>query len=55
MTSTNQISKELKGEELRTFNTLVKLGDSAELAYKTVIAERENQFDDSMYILAYQR
>jgi len=38
-----QVESELKGEELKTFNSLVRLGDSIDLAYKTVITDRENE------------
>lgn len=40
-------------EELETIKTLVRLGDSEELAIKTVLANREKQDTNEFYRNAY--
>ena len=51
MTTTNASIKNLTKNQLSTFNTLVRLGDSKELALKTVLEMQE--FNSEIYKLAY--
>ena len=57
-TTTTQLNNLLNGfdnKEESLFNSLVKLGDSKELALWTVIADRYNKVEVSkMYNIAYQ-
>lgn len=43
MTQIANIKNELNSEEFATFERLVRLGDSIQLAYDTVIVNRENE------------
>jgi len=43
----------LNKKETETYNILVRLGDSPELAYKTVIADREKPDNYDSYYEAY--
>ena len=47
--------KNLTSKENETFNILVKLGDSKELAFKTVVSERKNEAkkESAFYTNAY--
>ena len=50
-TQTNNNMKNLTKKQNKLFNILVQLGDSKELALKTVLSEKEK--DSSMYQIAY--
>lgn len=45
----------LTNKELETFKILVRLGDSKELALKTVLSERQKQTNNQFYINGYER
>jgi hypothetical protein len=42
----------LTAAQIKTVESLIRLGDSKELAIKTVLNQKE--FDDSVYRLAYE-
>ena len=50
-----QMKSELTNKEVKSFETLVRLGDSVQLAYETVLNERNE--DDAMefYRNAYEK
>ena len=54
-TKLNENMKNLTSKENETFNILVKLGDSKELAFKTVVSERKNEAkkESAFYTNAY--
>lgn len=49
-----QAKSELKGKELETFTSLMRLGDDADLAYNTVVSNRGRENDDEAYRKAYE-
>jgi hypothetical protein len=46
------IMTNLTASQIKTVKSLIRLGDSKELAIKTVLNQKE--FDDSVYRLAYE-
>jgi hypothetical protein len=46
------IMTNLTASQVKTVKSLIRLGDSKELAIKTVLNQKE--FDDSVYRLAYE-
>jgi hypothetical protein len=52
MTTTNTQIENLTKSQLETFNSLLRLGDSKELALKTVLEINDNT-DTDFYELAY--
>ena len=54
MTTTQTQIENLTAAQLKSFNSLVRLGDSKELALKTVLEMQEN-IDGKIYQLAYYR
>jgi hypothetical protein len=49
-----QIKSELTNKEVRSFETLVRLGDSIQLAYETVLNERTKEDATNFYRNAYE-
>ena len=45
--------KDLTQKELDLFKSLIRLGDSKELALKTVLSERERNNNSELYDMAY--
>ena len=54
MKSLQQIKKELTSKELKDFEVLVRLGDSMQLAYETVLSERGKECNINFYRNAYE-
>lgn len=52
METLKEIIEKLTGEQKKTFNSLVMLGDSEELALETVLDKKQRD-DNSFYELAY--
>lgn len=50
---TNEQVNELTPKERITYDTLIRLGDSPELAYNTVISNRGKEPNDEFYRKAY--
>ena len=54
MTTVEQIKLELTNKEVKLFETLVRLGDSIQLAYETVLSERTKENETEFYRNAYE-
>jgi hypothetical protein len=52
--SVEQIKSELTNKEVKSFETLVRLGDSIQLAYETVLNERTKEDSTEFYRNAYE-
>ena len=53
--STLQIKSELTNKEVNLFESLVRLGDSIQLAYETVLKERTKLDATEFYRNAYEK
>ena len=54
MKTVEQIKLELTNKEAKSFETLVRLGDSIQLAYETVLSERTKENETEFYRNAYE-
>ena len=54
MKTVEQIKLELTNKEVKLFETLVRLGDSIQLAYETVLNERTKENETEFYRNAYE-
>lgn len=48
------MKNELTKKEIETVKSLIRLGDSEEVAIKTVLNERNNSKDSDIYRIAYE-
>lgn len=55
MKTVEQIKSELTNKEVKSFETLVRLGDSFQLAYETVLNERNEEDTIDFYRNAYEK
>jgi|DEB0MinimDraft_10_1074344.scaffolds.fasta_scaffold63326_3 hypothetical protein len=46
--------EQLTTKEIETVKTLIRLGDSEELAIKTVLEGREKAYNSELYRIAYE-
>lgn len=55
MKTIEQIKSELTNKEVKIFEALVRLGDSIQLAYETVLTERTKEDNMGFYRYAYEQ